>query len=693
MNGLTEIHGNIPLFVILALFGVSVFLAFRFYRETIPPLALSAKYILISFRALLLFLVAMLILNPQLSWTKVDEAPRRIGLYIDNSASMGINTNREKRADSLQAILKAINPSLKNFTMGRRYYNTRVVATDSLLKPMGGTNFSLISKDARKQHWDAVLLISDGVRTAGEAPETENIPPVFAIGLGAVNKSPDIFIKQVLYPSRVVQGRKQQVTVHLANRSVSTANVAVRLYSGTQVLARKTVEIKHADSEQNIVFNYTPVIPGEQKLKVTLDAGIDEQEIRNNRYDFIWDVKKSAIRVGLISMAPNIEHKFFNFALSKDRDFETHSLTILPGVHLKQKDLDSVDVMVWQDFPTLKTSAQMWQKVTDVLRKNRPGLILFLNKRNDSDKLKQVLKLLGLNTLKKRSRPMTGLVTVSTPLSPLMDVFQQAPTSLDFWAAIPPVNSYYDLQPMGESLANMDSNPAQDLILLSNKRGRKNVVLNLSPFWKAHFALYDQTKISGGYTRFIQGIVRWASDHKKLEPVVLETNKRNTSPGAEIILTASIYDLQGDLIKNGQLTLTAQKKGNSFQIPVHMDSSGVFSARYAFNETGDFTVNAAGSVDGVSYGTARQMIHVTPFNPEFVHTLQDSAFLKNMARSTGGAYLTLKDIDKLPTLLGNPNKKLRKKIDLDLRYNTNYLYVILLLLAIEWIVRKRVKLI
>jgi len=693
MNSLTALHINIPLFVILAVALTAGFIALRFYRESDPPLRPPIKYLLIALRSLVLFLIVMVVLNPRISWSERNEIPRRIGVYIDHSGSMGIKTGRENRADSLKQVLSALHESLSDFSLHTRYFNTRLSKSDSLPSFIGGTDFKPLLIDAKKNNWDALILLSDGIRSSGNPPQIGQFPPIFSIGIGALSGAPDLFIERVDYQPRVVQGQEQILRVHLANRAVSSAVVTVRLYAGNDLLSRQRLEIKNADSGQNIRFSYTPSHPGIQSLYFDVTSALKEQDMHNNRFDFVWDVQKSAIRVGLFSTAPNIEHKFFKFALLINKDFEIYSLIAMPGAPFRLAVLDSLDVMVWLDFPTAQTTPARWKKVTDILNHKHPGLIVFFGPHTDLYKMKTVNEIIGLQKTVRRQRAITDLIRLEEPLNPLMDPFQAAQISRIFWLALPPVDSYFDLTANGTNLAALQKLPNHLLWSMNNSKGQKSIIYNGDTFWKAHFSLYDQPQIASGYTRFIQGIVRWAADHKKMQPVMLESDKQKFFPGEEAALAVYIYDVQGRLLPNGLATLMVTKGKQSFQLPLQKDSSGVFKTRYVFNETGLFNLKASGFVDGVAYGTANKKIHVLPFNPEFAHTLQDSSFLRQLARSSGGAYLGLNDIKQLPMLLGQATKKIRLDKELDIRFNTVYLFMIIFLLSAEWIIRKRVKLI
>jgi len=417
MNVLTALHSNIPLFVILAVGLVSLFIAFRFYRESDPPVRPALKYMLIALRALVLGLIIFVALNPRFSWSEKRPVPRRIGVYIDRSGSMGLKNDGENRADSLMAAERLLWASLDGFLLHKVYFNTGLSISDTLPALLGGTDFNTVLKDASKKHWDAVILMSDGIRTAGRpAMLNGNSAPVFTIGIGKKKNTADILIKQVDYPPRVIQGSPQKIRVHIAHHAVNAGEAMVRLYLGSKVVARRKVIIGQSDSEQNVDLKYIPEKAGIQNFHVAVSAGFKEQNTRNNRFDFIWDVKKSAIRVGMISMAPNIEYKFFNQALSQNKDFKRISLIAMPGVRFSQNTLDSLDVMVWQDFPGALTTPSMWQKVRAALQKNNPGLILFLGPHSDWRKIKEIAGLSGwlkLNDALSYSMMFFGLMNRS----------------------------------------------------------------------------------------------------------------------------------------------------------------------------------------------------------------------------------------------------------------------------------------
>ena len=184
-------------------------------------------------------------------------------------------------------------------------------------------------------------------------------------------------------------------------------------------------------------------------------------------------------------------------------------------------------------------------------------------------------------------------------------------------------------------------------------------------------------------------MVRWAANKNKFQPVVLNTNKNTVNPGQQIVFDGHLFDSQNNPFKNGQMTIEAQLADQKFKIPMQADSIGGFSAYYTPVNEGTYVFSAQGIVNGNEIGRDKKNIVVVPYNREFIRTNQDSSFLKLLAESSGGKYYTLDGLDSLKKHFDTGNQKILVKDEIELRFKSWLLYFIILVVTLEWSLRKK----
>jgi hypothetical protein len=88
-------------------------------------------------------------------------------------------------------------------------------------------------------------------------------------------------------------------------------------------------------------------------------------------------------------------------------------------------------------------------------------------------------------------------------------------------------------------------------------------------------------------------------------------------------------------------------------------------------------------------GRAKTEIYVTPVNNEFTYTRQDYRLLKKLAEKSGGKYFNSSNASNLPNSLNLSSKLVREEETFELWNKLPMLLSIILLLCVEWFIRKR----
>ena len=107
------------------------------------------------------------------------------------------------------------------------------------------------------------------------------------------------------------------------------------------------------------------------------------------------------------------------------------------------------------------------------------------------------------------------------------------------------------------------------------------------------------------------------------------------------------------------------------------------------NKEGSFTFTAHGYSNGQEIGQDRKRIEVIPYNREFINTRQDTIFLKVLATENGGQYFTAQNVASIKDYLNFEYTEKYIENEVDLRYRTWFLILILVVAVFEWALRKK----
>ncbi|HHM02159.1 MAG TPA: hypothetical protein ENJ15_04045 [Caldithrix abyssi] len=679
---------NIPFFFVFMLFALGMLTAFFFYRKSYPPLSPMRRYLLVLIRGSWLAGLLLLLTGPVLKLHYSEERPRNVAVFVDHSASMGLVNRFENRRDSLEAARTLLAEYLAerdtrfvwfSFNQQVKNYDEQ----DTLYT--GLTDFAPLVKSAREAGADNIFILSDGIRTAGGGAVPPGVP-VYTIGLGGIKEFPDLFIRRVRYEPEVVQNDTARLSIIVGQKGLEKQAVTVALFRGRERIGQKRMFTAAGGGDRELRFEYIPRKKGFQKYRVEVRGDADEQNMRNNSYRFTQWVRKSKIRIGLFASAPSYDFKFIRRAIDGGRNLRAE--IYLPGVKLSSRlPADSLDAAFLIGLPARGITTS-YQRGLDKLDDLKGGKVFYLTSTSDADALSAML---GPDvTISTTANRVEGQIEVTEPLHPLMAVFPDMQKSRGFWQKSAPVLSGFKVgtaEPF--AVINQERNSA----FLA--RPAPNIFLvNGEGFWRTAFDPGENDLlIREGYNRFFQGLAFRAAARGTEKAVRLQTDKRVYNIGESIRLSAYVYDSRQSEIGNAVVEVSVSLGDQNFNFNLSPAAGGGYQAAFPAVEEGLYTFNATARREGTVLGRESISVRVQAPDAEFTHTRQDTAFFRNWAAKSGGAYLSLEELRRGRRLPPLEPVTVERRRETDLKNSMIMLTALLLLISMEWILRKRFNLI
>jgi len=703
------INLNIPFFILLIIGFAAVLLTYWYYKNPNPSIKKTGKYVLASLRISVLFLIILLFFSPRLDLTFHEKYKDKIAVFVDNSASVSYNPQEKDRWDKTKRLVISLRELLPKEAQVEWYqFNNILNKTDedTLIRTRLGTNFGPVLKKIKTGSFDKSIIITDGINTEGSAhTELTGITAgeIYTIGLGPNYVEKDISVSNAIYKPFVYQGEKQDIEIQLdMTGKINEEALTLKLYSRERLISSAVVTLGGIGERRTIKLSYTPRSSGLSRLKVVLDTFAGELNRENNTYIFVQQVLQNKVRIGLFSGYAGYEYKFLRLLMKRNKDFEVFSFVEKnngqfygkPGLQIP----DSLDIVVLIDYPGPFTQSAVFSELKSFIKKNHPGIIAFCG-----EKINQVLFLQRpfLPVKKLPLKTGTRLVNVKPgkmeSVAALLSIFPEKYLNYQFWKNVPPVSinrKWENLKDDAVILLTASSLKEQVTIgAVITNAGHKSVLLNGSDFWKWHFVLQDEPEIKTGYTRFINHLIRWVMNRRDIKPVSISVDRKISYNGQPVTINGHLYDGNLQQIKNGDLILQAEWGGQKFNIETAVDSFGNHTASFIPPGEGKFLLSAEGFLDGTLLGKNQLEVEVIPFAKEYVRLEQNSEFLKSLASGNNGFYVSESAVDSLrPAFLGD-GKNLQIEKRLELWYAPFLLFLIILLITFEWIIRKRLGLV
>jgi hypothetical protein len=712
-----SLGGNIV--VALLLVALLIGAAFLFYRYTLPPLPLNRRMVLSALRALSLVLMLLIFFEPILRLMQTDRQQAQIAVLIDNSQSMTIPSPRN-RASGIRRLIGGGGGGLKGLPSGA---GVRLHLFSSKLGPAVGSLPDSLAFDGQStdisealsglkdqiagENIRGVVLVSDGNYIAGRNPlyEAEALRvPVFTVGVGDTNEQKDILIEKVVSNSIAYAETRVPVDVTIKASGFPAQNVEVTLSEESSVLDRTVLSLREGSREYPLKMTVVPKEEGTKKYTVSVSPLSGELTEKNNSRSFFVKVLRSKLKVALFAGAPGPDVPAVRQALLEDGHFGVSSFVqksaneFYEGAFSRQA-LDSADCIVLIGFPTQSTPAGVIQQVADVIEREHKPLFFVNGRTVDYSRLQRLEPYLpfawsGVNQTEILVQPSIPPGRAGHPLVAL-----QSTATEETWRQLPPVFktlTAFRTKPEAEALAMavyQNIPTTEPLIAARNTGSQKSYAITGEGIWRWRVLAQDDTRTAALFTNLMGNVIRWLTTREDQKRVRVTPVKDVFTTAEAAEMTGQVYDEQLRPEDDAELTVEVERGKDKTRFQLTATGNGRYDGSVDGLPEGDYTYAARATAGGALIGEDRGKFSVGQANVEFLQTRMNKQLLEQVAYQTGGKYYDIDQAEGMSHDIAEAVKLEPKEIvntsEIEL-WNWKYLALaIILLLAIEWFMRKR----
>jgi hypothetical protein len=174
-----------------------------------------------------------------------------------------------------------------------------------------------------------------------------------------------------------------------------------------------------------------------------------------------------------------------------------------------------------------------------------------------------------------------------------------------------------------------------------------------------------------------------------MDNVNIEVNNKGLPLGESLVTTVQLFDASFIPVDEAEVKLSITGPDGNFESIAKSIGKGNYLWQYKPMIEGSYRIKAEAYKNDVFLGSNQIEINVLPVNSEFLFTKQDANFLRNLASATGGQYFTADNSNDIIPFLPNTPEIVEITKNYDLWNKLYTLLLIILLLSIEWFIRKR----
>lgn len=577
----------------------------------------------------------------------------------------------------------------------------------------------------------ALLLISDGQQNAGEPPlETAKILagkrlPVFTLGTGSDVAPRDLAILRVTVPDSVFFEDVLRGEIVLKEEVAAGLPITLSIKDGDKVVWQQQL-ITEAKANRSVPFEFPikelaaarlKALPtGAETSSVALDLQVSvtpvdgEPELSNNEIGLRFRAVTQKRKILLLDGRPRWETRYLKNLYQRDEKWDVNAVVAGmksdTGFVRGNKDgafpadkatLDTYELVILGDVPKDLFKPEELHWLADFVGKRGGGMILIDGARGHlreyaDTPLGPLLPVDYANA--KAPTGLTSLVLTgrAADLAPFA-LSAEIAANAGVWAKLP----------VPRSVAGVTALPGAEVLIEGATATGRVPLAVLRPFGagQVYYHAFDDSwrwrlEVADTYhVRFWNQLANlvleepFAARDKCLS---LDAGKLTYEPGDRAELRVRLRSGEGKTVTDATVAAVLWRDGRQVAtIGLNPDSGGVFRGKTAGLEAGDYevTVETAAIPEGqikVRTGfkvEARQ-------NAERTVLSVNEDLLREIALTTGGHYLREEQADELVGLLEPMSAGNIRESETLLLESRWWFGLIVVLLTLEWLIRKRV---
>ncbi len=690
---LTEYPLWLVIFVLLLGVGYAMFL---YYRNNNVVFDKRPRVVMATLRGLAVALMAFLLLTPMVRLTVKRSDLPVILMAIDNSESVKSNPDSTfYTTDYPQQVKKLVDDmddryEVKCYLVGDEDHllgDQEPLTIDFSDK---STNLSSLFDEVNmlyaNRNVGAMVLLSDGIFNTGSNPYYKAQSaryPVYTVGLGSTEVSTDLFIAGIDHNRQALKGNFFPVEVKVAAHRLAGKNAELVVREGQEELFRKTLSLSGNRYFETVKFSLEAKSKGVHHYVVELSELDGEVTYRNNHSTFFVEVVESRDKVAIVYNSPHPDVAAIKEALelTDNYDVEVSSITEFKG------NASDYSLMVLHQLPSTTYSAS---NLLSQIRNSATSTLYIVGSQTN---------LSSFNTLN------TGLtITQSKSLTnQAMPLFNESFSSFTFseearkmLTLYPPVKTIFGTYKTSVSanvflyqkVSGVDTR--YPLLLFNDQNGMRTGVITGTGIWSWKLYNYMQAENHDAFNELIAKMALYLAARGDKSRFRVH-HEAVFSENAPVEFSAELYNESYELINDPDIKMVIKGGGDTTYEEQFSKQNNSYYLNVGELPVGNYSWRATTQV-GTSKMEKNGRFSVQPLMVETANLVADHDLLKSISQSTDAKFFNKEDMQKVAEEIKS-NENIKPIASYQKRYTMLlsspwYLLAIVLLLGIEWFLRK-----
>ncbi|MDE0315648.1 MAG: hypothetical protein OXM61_12150 [Candidatus Poribacteria bacterium] len=582
-----------------------------------------------------------------------------------------------------------------------------------------------------------IVLCTDGVDRSGTdmaklaMQVRERKAPIHTVGIGSEKGVPDIELVKVDTPRTAEEDFPVEISATVRRTDNSQKKATIQLIENGRILQTLPMSLKN--ETVRVPLKFTPRQPGTQKYEVQVLPEADEAIPQNNTKTFILKVAPTKRVKILFVSRPYSGFKFIKRALQDDPNivlsdrYKTGEESYGGTQGTADEDFkfypDSKDVLfnfdaiIFGNISASEFTRAQLENTVEFVRTRGGGFLMLGGTRSLGNSevtgsylntpIAELLPVeLELGALPPSVPPLPPSqmpraegfklqLTTEGKTEPLMELADNSSESLQRWNKLSELFGYSKVKRAKAGATVLAEHPSDQnefgkrvLIATHNFNAGRVMVFtpNNSAPWQLGMPSEDDSN-----ERFWRQAAKWLTTAPK-SSLKLDIAKTEYTLKEPVVIEVTAMDKTFTLTNDAKLrAILVDETGTrkELQLEQVLGKDGLYTARFIPNRYGEYTVTATGTLNGENLGKQQGLFEVKPSYAEFSDAALNIPLLTNLADMSGGKYYPVAEANQLVNQISLVESATSQITDIDIWDLPLIFGMILMLLGLEWFLRKR----
>ncbi len=691
MSFLLQIHfTSISFLWLLGCLGIGIAYSFVLYGSS-TSIESRFKSLLFSIRALLISFISFLLFAPLIKISEQRFEKPLIILALDNSSS--ILSSKANNFD-IKSYLKQIDELEKDLSSD---YEIRTFYFDSRVKEAKTSNFdgrqtdiSAVFKQVNNQFSNrnigAIILASDGIYNRGGNPQYESkkiSAPIYSIALGDSTAKRDLLIANINYNELAFFDSNFEIEISVEAFQAKGSSSMLNISSSSGIIYSKLISINTDEFRQNIKVLIPANRIGLQQFQVQFSKLTNELSYVNNVQSIFVQVVNAKKEIVILANAPHPDITALKQSIENNKNYV---LKVILANDFKTSDISNADLIILHQLPS---------------KTNRADLIL------NQVKNKSQLYVLGAQSDISAFVSSQSVLEISS-----QGMMQEALVNFkpDFYAfnlsddnktkisnfspLLSPFGSYKLKGSSNVLMSQQIGKTTTDrpLLVFAEDSGVRIGILTGEGLWRWRLEDFQENSNHNAINELVQKTIQYLATRDDKRKFRVYSSKNTFDENEAILLNAELYNDAFDLVNSPDVNITLRNKSDKAYSFLFSKTSNAYFLNAGILPAGEYRYEAKTILGKKSHQAEGQII-VNEQQLELKQSKANHQLMYLLAMQNGGEMVFPHQIGSIPSLI-KANETVKTIVYEDSIYEELIdlkfiFFLLLILLSVEWFMRKR----